>query len=150
MDSRRKSLINAVGEAVSEIKPGLAGYRSNVPASHVYQSATIPSEFPAIVIIIGAERRESSSMDLLTFRLPITIECWVDSADGNPVDALEDLLADVRQAVQTDDEFWGYIVELDDLGASSPVLSEMDPNRGQCSLNLEVVYRHQRTNPSQP
>lgn len=148
MDSIRKQILAACLASLRTIQPG-GGLRSTVPPSHVHRAPMVPSEFPAVVLEVGAERKEPSAHDLLTFRLALTIECWIDAQEGEPADEVEDLMADVRQVIQNDATFWGLIKELDDLGASAPTLASED-RRGVGTLHYELVYRHQRLNPSSP
>jgi len=101
-------------------------------------------------VIPGAERVEESSHDLLTFTLPVEIALWTDKRTGPPAETLEDLLADVRKAVQQVNAFGTQALDVDDLGASAPGILESDPDRSVLTLTIEVPYRHQRMDPSLP
>lgn len=150
--SVRRTIIEAIKTTLEGITRSNT-YRSTVPKEHVFFSDTIPEEYPALVVSVGAETPEDdTAMEHSTWRLNFGVECWVDKEDDALAISLEDLLADVRTALQNESNavLWQKIIELEDLGTSEVIVSDASPNVAQVLVRFSCVYRHRRNNPSQP
>jgi hypothetical protein len=106
--SRRKSILLAIKERLEAIRIE-DGFRTNAGANVALNEAPRFGAEPGdpqigIAIIVGLEAIESQSSKHVAIRLPINVQAIALADLDAPWESVEDVIADIKQAVEHDDD----------------------------------------------
>ncbi|MBI5872989.1 MAG: hypothetical protein HZB36_02465 [Candidatus Omnitrophica bacterium] len=149
MNTIRENILTNLVTTLEAVKAA-NGYDNTIASVQRYkQRGNSTVQVPCIIITAGIEDENPSPNPLTTCKLTVHLDIWMrqDETDTTATDTvLNSLLGDIKKALAVDITRGGYAIDTNIL---STIPFDTVEGQSACGLimSLEVVYRHQQTDP---
>ncbi len=124
------------------------GYNNDIASIQRWkQKGNLLRQVPCIIINAGLEDKKPGPDPLVTCKLTVSLDLWIRDDSDNPTDTiLNSLFGDIEKALAVDYTRGVSATDTNILSSTPFETVEGAPHAG-LMIEVEVHYRHQRTNP---